>query len=77
MALTQDAMGVWRVSAGAMWKTGGAQSLEDLLKEEGEGNEGEEGEDEKKSKNDKKKRKREKKQVVVNREEEGDEEGAQ
>ena len=29
--MTQDAMGVWKVSRGAAWETGGAQSLEDLL----------------------------------------------
>lgn len=75
MALTQDSMGVWKVSAGAMWKTDQAQSLEDLLKEECGGGEGEGGYV-KKSKNGKE-RKRVNKQVVVDREGEGGEEGAQ
>ncbi|GAB5034381.1 o6-methylguanine-dna methyltransferase [Nannochloropsis oceanica] len=75
VALTQDSMGVWKVSAGAMWKTGQAQSLEDLLKEEGGGGEGEGGYV-KKSKEGKE-QKRVNKQVVVDREGEGGEEGAQ
>lgn len=49
VSVTQDAMGVWKVSRGTEWEMGGAQLLEDLLHaevEEDEEEEDEEGEGE-------------------------------
>ena len=68
--LTQDVMGVWKVSRAAEWDTGGAQSLADLVqagveeeeeeeqgdeREEEQGDAGGQGEEKKKKKKKKKK----------------------